>query len=386
MGGRQREIRAVDPGSWDPAAITAAMREWAALAQRAPRAHEWSSTGLGPGSARWLAEHPRWPSAGTVVYHFGSWSAGLRAAGLPTLSTEHDLPRRERVATAVALRAAGESVRSIAEQLGVHVRTAHRYLAARPCRACGGPALSGERCLDCASGSRPTATREQIVAALRAWNGEHGAPPREPDWTSASSRWREEWPRWPGAGTVVRVFGSWNAALQTAGLPTRRYAWTREQALERLAGWARAHGRPPTVAEANADPELPGLDSCQRLCGSFNQALRAAGLTPRHETHWSDERVRAILVEWARWHARQGRGEPSAASYRRWAASRRGPVPSSTSIRRRFGGSWNAARVAAGLPASRAGPPARQPVRIGPGQTRWRRSRSSAGSRRGTLV
>jgi hypothetical protein len=109
-----REVRAVDPGSWDQATITTALREWAALVGPAPRAHEWSSTGNGPGvgAARWLAEHPRWPSAGTVVYHFGSWSDALHAAGLPTLTVQHELPRRERVATALALRAAGESLRS----------------------------------------------------------------------------------------------------------------------------------------------------------------------------------------------------------------------------------------------------------------------------------
>jgi hypothetical protein len=60
------------------------------------------------------------------VHHFGCRSDGLRAAGLPTLTVEHELPRRERVATALALLAAGESVRSIAEQLSVHLRTAHR--------------------------------------------------------------------------------------------------------------------------------------------------------------------------------------------------------------------------------------------------------------------
>jgi hypothetical protein len=179
------------------------------------------------------------------------------AAGLPTLSVEHDLPRRERVAAAVALRAAGESVRSIAEQLGVHLCTAHRYLAAGTCRGCGGPALSGERCLDCAPGSRPSATREELVAALHAWNAEHGAPPREPDWTTASPSWRDAWPRWPGAGTVLRVFGSWNAALEAARLPTRRYAWAREEALERVAAWARAHGRPPTPPRPARIPSSP---------------------------------------------------------------------------------------------------------------------------------
>jgi hypothetical protein len=63
----------------------------------------------------------------------------------------------------------------------VHLRTAHRYLAAGTCAGCGGPALSGERCRECAPGGRPAATREEIVAALRTWNAEHGAPSREPD-------------------------------------------------------------------------------------------------------------------------------------------------------------------------------------------------------------
>jgi hypothetical protein len=324
---------------------------------RAPRAHEWSSTGAdsSPDAARWLAEHPRWPSAGTVVHHFGSWSDGLHAAGLPTSTVEHDLPRRERVATAVALRAAGESVRSIAEQLGVHLRTAYRYLAAGICPVCGGPALGGEHCRDCAPRPGPAATNEEIVAALQTWNAEFGAPPREQDWSSASALWRDAWPRWPGAAMVMRVFGSWNAALKAAELPTHRYAWAREEALERIAAWAGAHGRPPTIADARADPELPGLTTCQQLYGSWNAALRAANLTPGHEAHWGDEHVRAILAKWARWHTCHASGEPSAASYRQWAAGQPAAVPSATSIRRRFGGSWNAARLAAGLPASRAG-------------------------------
>jgi Homeodomain-like domain len=167
-----REVRAVDPGSWDRAAIIVALRDWAALVGRAPRAHESSSTasGPGPGAARWLAEHPRWPSAGTVVYHFGAWSDALQAARLPRLTVDHELPRRERVATAVPLRAAGESVRSIAEQLGVHLRTVHRYLAASTCPRCGGPSLYGEHCRQCASAWKPI-TRSLSRSTLSKWPG-----------------------------------------------------------------------------------------------------------------------------------------------------------------------------------------------------------------------
>ena len=67
----------------------------------------------------------------------------------------------------------------IAEQLGVHPRTVHRYLAASVCSGCGGPALYGQRCLDCRPGLARAATGPEIVAALRAWTAEHGAPPHE---------------------------------------------------------------------------------------------------------------------------------------------------------------------------------------------------------------
>jgi hypothetical protein len=96
-GGVTREVRAVDPGSSERAAIIAALGDWRALVGRAPRAREWSSSGQGPGAARWRAGHPRWPSASTVVHHFGGWSAGLQASGLPTFVVDNELPRGERM-------------------------------------------------------------------------------------------------------------------------------------------------------------------------------------------------------------------------------------------------------------------------------------------------
>jgi hypothetical protein len=209
--------------------------------------------------------------------------------------------------------------------------------------------LGGEHCRAAAPRSRPAATIEEIVAALRAWNAEHGAPPRQHDWSNASAVWRDAWPRWPGATTVMRVVGSWNAALEAARLPTHRYA----DALERLAAWARVHGRPPTIADARADPGLPGPQTCQQLYGSWNAPLRAAKLAPGYEARWSDEHVPAILAEWARWNTRHAGGEPSAASYRHWAARQGAAVPSASSIRRRFAGGE------AAIPSDRRCAPAR---------------------------
>ena len=66
-----------------------------------------------------------------------------------------------RAATAAASRAAGDSVRSIAEQVGVHLRTAHLHVAARTCSGRGGPALFGEYCQQ----ANPDTLDEEVPAA-----------------------------------------------------------------------------------------------------------------------------------------------------------------------------------------------------------------------------
>jgi hypothetical protein len=178
---------------------------------------------------------------------------------------------------------------------------------------------------------------------------------RQPDWTNRSPAWREQWPRWPGAAIVERQFGSWNAALEAAGLPTRRCAWTPPEVLSALAAWAYTHGRPPTLSDARTDPALPVQGACERHFGSWNDALRAAGLAPNQESRLSDQRVRQALAAWAAWQRTHGTGEPSAASYRAWAARQAEAVPSASSVRRRFGGWWSAVRAAAGFAAARPG-------------------------------
>jgi len=74
-------------------------------------------------------------------------------------------------------------------------------------------------------------TRERIVDALRAWGDELGRAPRSYEWAPATARaggfglagareWEREHPRWPHHALVRARFGSWRAALESAGLPT----------------------------------------------------------------------------------------------------------------------------------------------------------------------
>jgi hypothetical protein len=96
--------RWVPPGTRSAERVIVALRDWVGEFGQAPLAREWKSPGtghdaIGFGRAwRWASEYPRWPSATTVAKYFGSWSAGLTAAGLDP----HQVPwDRERIVAAL---------------------------------------------------------------------------------------------------------------------------------------------------------------------------------------------------------------------------------------------------------------------------------------------
>lgn len=73
----------------------------------------------------------------------------------------------------------------------------------------------GERCSPALSQSRRRRwTREAIIRSLDAWHSEHLRAPAAHEWWLAG-------PRHPSHFTVRAVFGSWNAALQHAGMQVR---------------------------------------------------------------------------------------------------------------------------------------------------------------------
>jgi sulfur relay (sulfurtransferase) DsrC/TusE family protein len=78
----------------------------------------------------------------------------------------------------------------------------------------------------------------------------------------------------PARGTIEQRFGTWNKALQAAGLPlNKKNKIPSETLLERLKSFFRHHGRSPTYAE------LEGAQTIQTRFGGWNNALKAAGLS-----------------------------------------------------------------------------------------------------------
>lgn len=87
--------------------------------------------------------------------------------------------------------------------------------AGRPCRR---SAMEGGRfCVSHDERTKRKAkwTRDNVLAALRAWAEEHGRTPRQEDWFHAS-------PAHPNFKTVADLFGGWRLALYEAGFLQRK--------------------------------------------------------------------------------------------------------------------------------------------------------------------
>ena len=101
-------------------------------------------------------------------------------------------------------------------------------------------------------------TREGIITKILEWEARHGEPPCSADWNPSLARWRaQEWRaeryrdgEWPSTNAAKRPFGgSFDAAIRAAGLEPRR------PGPKRAAGEARPrvpmrHDRAPVEARA----------------------------------------------------------------------------------------------------------------------------------------
>ncbi|MGA2928712.1 MAG: hypothetical protein ABSG43_22530 [Solirubrobacteraceae bacterium] len=158
----------------------------------------------------------------------------------------------------------------------------------------------------------PRFTPEAIIARIQHWTRLHGEPPTIRDWDpSRARRTRQGWRAerfeagaWPSVGMVKRQFGTFNAAVEAAGLAPRqgprrlkRHLTGPEQVIAAIVEWTKRYGEPP--AQADWDPvrarrfgqpwrivryrdgDWPSLNTVLYHFGSLGEAVRAAGLQPR---------------------------------------------------------------------------------------------------------
>ncbi len=177
----------------------------------------------------------------------------------------------------------------------------------------------------------------RIVAAMRAWAEETGAPPRSWEWYpgsarsaglmgDAESKWEREHPRWPGNTTVYRYFDSWASALLAAGLRPFARRDCELPLAERVALSRRlaAAGLPVREIAAELGVGIPSVyrylkaHECSRCGdpvvgpGTRCQPCAARGSNPKR---WSAQELLDAVAEWE-----QLEGPP--AGYRRTGVPR----------------------------------------------------------------
>lgn len=144
----------------------------------------------------------------------------------------------------------------------------------------------------------------------------------------------------PSSGLYRSRFGSWNEAIKKAGLePRRKYDYGKEEMLDYIRELA-DRDEPPTQAEAEKG-DGPSSVTIRQNFGSWNEAVREAGFEPRPSTsaeEYTDEEILECIRDLAE------DGEPPTMLEFKEDTS----APSDTPVKTRFG-SWNEAVSQAGF-------------------------------------
>ena len=109
-------------------------------------------------------------------------------------------------------------------------------------------------------------------------------------------------PKYPSDSTYQRVFGSWNSAIEMAGLPknwggNKGRVYTNEELLEFLRQFYIENGRSPEQLDFNKNPGYPNYGVYRVVFGSWNSAIELAGLQPFNFTNKTDEELLDYLIQ-----------------------------------------------------------------------------------------
>ena len=263
------------------------------------------------------------PSAITYSNRFGSWNEALKAAGF-LVNAQASYTNEELIGQ---LRAKAESLGRTPTRDGVDSDKSMPSVKAYTNRfGSWNEALKAAGLLVNVQASY---TNEELISRLRAKAESLGRTPTIKDTRSDKSM--------PSNETYADRFGSWNEALKIAGLLVNT-GRTNEDLIGLLKAKAESLGRTPTMKDVDSDKSMPSVATYIGRFGSWNKALEAAGLSS-NKNSYSDEELITLL---------KAKAESLGRTPTQKDVDFDESMPSATTYRDRFG-SWKNALRAAGL-------------------------------------
>jgi hypothetical protein len=217
------------------------------------------------------------PSAATVQNHFGTWNDAIQAAGLQ--------PRTPGGQTQYSENDIISHIQRLADGDDPPTRREFRADDDTPAAATVRTQFGGwNNAVEAAGfqsrdqgGYTPSQqwSKDDIISHIqRLATGDD--PPTQQEFDADTDA--------PSAGTVQNYFGSWNDAIQAAGFepptPGGHTQYSENDIISHIQRLADGD-TPPTATECNADDDAPSVPTVTAHFGSWNNAIQAAGLTPR---------------------------------------------------------------------------------------------------------
>lgn len=98
----------------------------------------------------------------------------------------------------------------------------------------------------------------------------------------SANEWHKAGPDHPANATIAFLFGSWNNAIEAAGFTPRPSwsPWAQDTIVDACRGFYRLHGRPPTQKDwTGASTLRPTVPVVRHRFGSWNAMIRASHLS-----------------------------------------------------------------------------------------------------------
>ena len=177
-------------------------------------------------------------------------------------------------------------------------------------------------------------TDEYLIQVLQDYYNNHGQVPTQNLFKNN--------PKYPSSSTFQRRFGTWNKAIEAAGLEAKRHVprntYTKESILEAIHKFYNLNGRAPKYDDFTKNSDYPSGDTVKEYFGSWKKGIETAGYTTYDNTIYSKE---SIISSIQQFYIKNGR-IPQRRDFNNTQE-----YPSNTTVTKYFG-SWNNAIRAAG--------------------------------------